>query len=404
MCWPNGFPYASRGSRTNTTERFECAASQLSVAEKTEDIAPWIHRDSKYLYTPVYHSRMYISLALGRPHRAEFADFSTPYQAHASASHSIDGHRLVPITLLSRSKLPLSWLDPCPGAVRGIQSGRLFVANIPALEQDLQWQNEPTVLAARLADEPVTPGHEELYVVEKVKRGLYVVCALGAWVEEGDLLVASKGNAGRNSMPTTNYTGSNGNWLASARIDGPFIDSKARKRKGINVSIITSKRSRTPSIDIGQSGKGHTETRSDESVDGDSVVGHNLSAQEVSEIPSIETYRGDGNRHEVDQFVSARSRPNDTVANGQTQEAIFSGLRTQYLDALYISKVRRFHHITIPQSGRLRFFRRLLHTSPKDRYRALVPHSKKETAVSRWSCRIYVPFIGTACCPRRRWI
>ena len=225
------------------------------------------------------------------------------------------------------------------------------------------------------------------------------MCALGDWVEEGDLLVASKGSVGC-GVPTTNFTGINGTWLDTARIDGPLVDSEdSRKRKGINVSIVGSQSSKTPDIDMVETGNGHADNQSEVLLDICKTEGHTLATKSVLKASSIEPYHREGNRHETDQSVSAKSRPDDPMTNEQQQEEIFPRLRTQYLEALYISKVSCSQHIAIPELGHSLFCRPLLHILPRDRYLALVPHSKEVTVVLRWTCRIYVPFIGIACYP-----
>ncbi|EEP78553.1 predicted protein [Uncinocarpus reesii 1704] len=139
---------------------------------------------------------------------------------------------LAPIALLPRSKLPLSWLDPFPGSSQSIQSGKLFISNIFALETALRNKNEGVVLAARLAGNfsnssgsvDDTSCREELYVIERVKSCLYAVYALAQCIQEGDLVVASKGwkpKAEANYSFLEPKTGKE-DWFERAQIPGAF--------------------------------------------------------------------------------------------------------------------------------------------------------------------------------------
>ncbi|KAJ5140138.1 hypothetical protein N7448_003546 [Penicillium atrosanguineum] len=107
-------------------------------------------------------------------------------RAHA-ASLSDEPLVLDPIAALPRSRLPLSWLEDASWSRSDAQPGGLFTADIPALENDLRACAEPMVLAVRLA------ANSGLYVIERVKRGIYSLSRLARWVHEGDVAVAVKG-------------------------------------------------------------------------------------------------------------------------------------------------------------------------------------------------------------------
>ncbi|KAI5300796.1 hypothetical protein KEM55_004903 [Ascosphaera atra] len=137
---------------------------------------------------------------------------------------------LKPIALVPRARLPLSWLDPCVNSSRRIGSGRLFLSDIPVLEKlstSHTPRNEPLALAARVVSSSKrssgsgirrsysmsasasvagpTSGvsslgdglleRDELYVLERVTKGIYAVCALGSWVEVQDVYVAAATSA-----------------------------------------------------------------------------------------------------------------------------------------------------------------------------------------------------------------
>ncbi|KAI5295494.1 hypothetical protein KEM52_001217 [Ascosphaera acerosa] len=104
---------------------------------------------------------------------------------------------LKPVTLVPRARIPLSWLDPCYTSSRRLGSGRLFTADIPCLQTHPpgHWRRrEPLTLAARLVSSKPrssdTSTRDELYVLEKVTKNVYAVCALGAWVQVDDLQAA----------------------------------------------------------------------------------------------------------------------------------------------------------------------------------------------------------------------
>lgn len=270
----------------------------------------------------------------------------------------------------------------------------------------MQPRNEPTVLVARLTGEPFNSGiirHlecDELYVVERVKCGLYAVCALGDWVEEGDLLVAAKSGLVHGSVPLTNRTGGSDNWLESARIEDQLVDhEESRERKRINVSITFAPKSRKPSVGVLHAERKRAESHLDKTVDSGSIGALCQSTHKVPDIPSIEMWPNCDNVNEVDFMASAGPSPDDMISNGdKTQEEIFAGLRTHYLDALYISKVC-LRHFNAPSSKCSPFVRRLLHISPKDHSPVPVLRFRKATTIPYSSYRSWETIFEIACCP-----
>ncbi|KKZ62507.1 hypothetical protein EMCG_03088 [[Emmonsia] crescens] len=276
-----------------------------------------------------------------------------------------DNIKLTPIALLPRSRLPLSWLDPCPRSAKRIQSGRLFVANIQALELDLHPQQKqqrrcgPVVLAARLAVEEV----EELYVVERVKRGVYAVCALGSWVVEGDLMVAAKGGGGDSAPPTWDSSmggedvgdgdgdgqgddEKKGDWWEVARVldpAGEFYGFSGKRKvitknvalafgpelceeKGVpGLSPETSCLSSVPGLAGGN----------DERLDRRGAIGLEADTQHSSlrRVSSKDT-RPDPQPQEIDIPPCESAEAKVT----QSPQELFDSLRSHYLEALYISK------------------------------------------------------------------
>lgn len=92
---------------------------------------------------------------------------------------------MTPVLLIPRSHLPLSFLDPITATTAG-SAPRLFSAHIRALEDD-----EPghPYRALVMVAELETEG--SLYVVERVRCGLYALCRLGGWVNIEELRPAA---------------------------------------------------------------------------------------------------------------------------------------------------------------------------------------------------------------------
>ncbi|KJX95246.1 hypothetical protein TI39_contig4126g00017 [Zymoseptoria brevis] len=80
-----------------------------------------------------------------------------------------------PLCLLSRSNLPLAYLDTAQGG------SRMFAAHVQILEACHEFQDETNVLVVE--DE----GEGRLYTIERVQRRRYALCRLGAWVKTGDV-------------------------------------------------------------------------------------------------------------------------------------------------------------------------------------------------------------------------
>ncbi|KAK2798404.1 hypothetical protein FQN50_008844 [Emmonsiellopsis sp. PD_5] len=282
------------------------------------------------------------------------ASGSFTIKPHASSSqHDDDNLTLHPIALLPRSRLPLSWLDPCPSSspTRRIQSGRLFIANIPTLERDLQRRHEPVVLAARLAGGGDGIDEEEFYVVERVKRGIYAVCALGSWVEEGDLVVAAKGwRGGGEVREGVSFAGGDDrgdDWLDRARVADPLDFAFAGKGKLPNVRLVfgsglqrngrrvvvpglspeTSDMSSVSEVRGGETGL--SGLRGLESGMQGSFQSTSLSFADNGEFNTPTTMAPDVS---FGTFESTEARAT------QSSQELLDALRTQYLEALYISK------------------------------------------------------------------
>jgi hypothetical protein len=248
-----------------------------------------------------------------------------------SSSLSDNEFRLSPIELLPRSALPFSWLDTSTA----IQSNNIFASNDAVLEGMFfpssyaeEPDTEPRVLAAR------SLSNRAIYVVERVKTGIFAMTKLQSNIEEGEIRVAAKAAGAMNlksfrlctsdmDPSRTNRSANSWDWREAARLpdDIPRFDLFATKGK-FEVSVVF------------------------EDCSGN-----------VHEVPVVESqvYTGDSfmaldNLSTIQEHT--RTPPEDSVQTPQletqgdaqdvspTPDVIMENLRTQYLEALYISKVR----------------------------------------------------------------
>ncbi|GIC92038.1 uncharacterized protein Aud_008494 [Aspergillus udagawae] len=256
-------------------------------------------------------------------------------RAHAAAL-SDEPYVLEPIAVVPRSRLPFSWLDS-PAALSQIQSGSLFVANIPLLEEGLQSRTEPCILAVRLVPDG------ELYAVEQVKRGIYALSKLARGVEEGDIFVAVKGwnpytGCGEGTLSDLPLgADSGGEWWQQAKIEDPTsVTPSSAKRAKLDVSLAFNKVAVDARVDV---------TLKDISpVD-------SLEQRPSMAPPALPMERSSSSDMQM-PFVLHGSRDadgavfGDVAANGDTQPAepsqspqeLLDAMREHYLQALYISK------------------------------------------------------------------
>lgn len=180
------------------------------------------------------------------------------------------------------------------------------------LERNLGNGHESTVLAARLLPDG------GLYVIERVKRGIYALCSLASWVGEGELRVASKG--WRKCLDTASKHEANAScketrdWRELAGLDSSLFehDSLFTER----IEKLSASFAFGPSIipDL------HASTCEDVSM---------LDQNAPHSLPEIIL---PASRDELEQHP-------DAPETAQTAEEILDSLREQYLEALYVSKV-----------------------------------------------------------------
>lgn len=238
---------------------------------------------------------------------------------------------LEPITALPRTRLPLSWLDDTPASRSDEQPGGLFTADIPTLEIDLRANTEPTVLAVRLIP------NGGLYIIERVKRGIYSLSKLARWVHEGNIVVAAKGWHGTDAagvdgvaVDETSIVPDGFEWWQMAQIDESLSEVEmGEEPTGLDIAVVFG-----PS----ESDLGNTET---------SFVGV-VEHRSHSLAPSRSFDAAEGG-----SFLLPESQGLGDVTAGmdvdvvdsnaadvqQSPEELLDGMRDHYLQALYVSKV-----------------------------------------------------------------
>lgn len=172
-----------------------------------------------------------------------------------------------------------------------------------------------------------------LYVVERVKRGIYSLSRLARWVHEGDVVVAVKGwqapgGVGMDMKIEESPTSIPGalNWEA-ARIEEPASDlGLGEEFAGLQVAVVF--------------GPSEGENGSEEPSFVDVLEHRGQSFAPVSN----ETDSGGGPSGLTDSQGSGGGAAMDVdeVEPGvkQSPEELLNGMRDHYLQALYISKVR----------------------------------------------------------------
>ncbi|KAI2732728.1 hypothetical protein CBS147332_1867 [Penicillium roqueforti] len=257
------------------------------------------------------------------------ATSSIVIRAH-SASLSDEPLILEPITALPRTRLPLSWLDDTPASRSDDQSGGLFTADIPSLEIDLCVKTEPIVLAVRLVP------NGGLYIIERVKRGIYSLSKLARWVHEGNLVVAAKGWHGTDAadidsvaVDETGAIPDGFDWWQAAQIDEPFSDDEVSERSaGLDIAVVFGP-SESDLGDTEASFVGDGEHRSHSlapSRSFDAVEGGSFllpEPQGLGDLPAA---------------MDADGVDSNVVDVQQSPEEWLDGMREHYLQALYVSK------------------------------------------------------------------
>ncbi|KAL3480212.1 DNA replication regulator SLD3-domain-containing protein [Aspergillus californicus] len=234
-------------------------------------------------------------------------------RAHA-ASLSDDPYILEPIAVIPRLQLPFNWLD-ISSTLAQIQSGSLFVANIPTLEADTQ--HEPIVLAVRL----VSDGG--LYVIERVKQAIYTLIKLVRGVEEGDIRVAAKLSTHRVAgLPCTPCKHpdivTDADWWRLAKVEDPVPDfSVPISAKRARIDFVFG----VPDDHVGERMPGMSPDPMDRDSSSDLRM-ISVPPEPQNPVEPLELHGVDEGTHEPTQ----------------SPQELLDGLREQYLQALYVSK------------------------------------------------------------------
>ena len=215
---------------------------------------------------------------------------------------------MTPLLLLPRSCLPLSFLDP-GSASTAISQSRLFSAYVRALEhEEAKDQVSAVVVVAELEPD------RSLYAVERVRQGLYALCKIGKWVNIGDLRAAAlaiRKGATRYKRKPSSFQESKGWWDATA-VD-PFNDAEGPAVKKLRVH---------PSGPIQFNMRPSLSGTLPKSHDCDNVA-----------VP-VESGAA------MDPLITPASGPEEVqCTTGPCAQELFDTLRSQYLEALYLSKV-----------------------------------------------------------------
>jgi hypothetical protein len=183
------------------------------------------------------------------------------------------------------------------------------------------------VLAVRLA------ANGGLYVVERVKRGIYSLSRLAQWVQEGDVVVVAKGWQGSGNVvkdidaddtPCTVIDALD--WWQTAQVEEPSSDlGLGGEFAGLQVDVVfgsseTDTQVQPSFVDV-------LEYRSQSLAP---VVTGDVSQMDTSFEPGDSQALGIAGSMDIDPVPDTK----------QTPEELLNGMREHYLQALYISKVR----------------------------------------------------------------
>ncbi len=212
----------------------------------------------------------------------------------------------MPVTLLPRSQLSLSFLDTVASEPHGITS-RLFSGHVgslePALDADGKGHRTNTVLIARSEADG-----SALYAVERVRKGVYASCKLGAWVTASQIqdIAARRGGDGKAvgvPEPTTEPDGQS--WWKRVAVTGiPPAKSTKDIRCCPQLSMTRTKRA--------------------------GVNGHITPPEEAPEHNDVKSDALNG--------VAAQVSEDHLPEQPPTAQQVFETLVSQYLQALYLSK------------------------------------------------------------------
>ncbi|KFY96966.1 hypothetical protein V500_02259 [Pseudogymnoascus sp. VKM F-4518 (FW-2643)] len=215
-----------------------------------------------------------------------------------------------PIALLSRSDFPLSCLDRSRPALSALPDSRLYESHVKILELEQRMGSTPVVLIAQLDD------NKALYAVEYESKGLYVLFKLGSWVDLGKLCsVAVVSRPYTKPYKHDNPQDVTGRGASANNAFSPAESDKYSKKKRLAIEAIQSmvkRPSTSQSLNIEQT----------------------ASTEPLSTTLPLEPVQ------DAQPDPVAPIQPLQDAALEQPRaEDILDGVRSQYLDTLYLSKV-----------------------------------------------------------------
>lgn len=176
-----------------------------------------------------------------------------------------------------------------------------------------------------------------LYIIERVKRGIYSLSKLARWVHEGNLVVAAKGWHGADAAEVDSVAvdeigavPDGFDWWQVAQIDEPLSDVEmGEKSAGLDIAVVFG-----PS----ESDLGNAETSFVSVVEHRS---HSLAPSrsfDAAEGGSFLLPESQG-LGDVATAMDVDGVDSNVVDVQQSPEELLDGMRDHYLQALYVSKV-----------------------------------------------------------------
>lgn len=249
-------------------------------------------------------------------------------KGHAT-SFSNNEITLVPLALLPRWALPLSWLD----STTAVQSNNIFASNDEALQGIFSpiaraegRGSEPTVLASR------SLSNNTLYVIELVKNGVYSISKLQSNIGEGEIRVTAKAAAA--AMGSSSI----GNWTFNP--DPASLESSFKHQSWKEIAQLPDDRVKCDT--------GLVNRKVDVSVAFEDFchVGHGGEGKNSQPCfreadTTINGLTDKPQRHYRTSPGAAvlEAEENTPDITPLTPDDVLDNLRSQYLEALYISKV-----------------------------------------------------------------
>lgn len=237
---------------------------------------------------------------------------------------------LKPLMLLSREHLSLSALDlSAPNGEFPSGPGRFFESHIRVLDLEGRLRQAPSVLIAR------SDTTRNVYAIERHQNGLYAVCKLGAWVAIDKLSHLAEAYYEQRCRPAqAAHAG-----VAEAPSTTPQLHHESKKKRLAieQIQSMVRKRPRTISITPCES-----QEQSQPQIQAVApAVAHSLEDPFQEQFP--------GGIVSEPPSKSSQAAVADSNADMQTSaEDIFQNIRSQYLEALYHSKVRIFELLHCP--------------------------------------------------------